>query len=223
MKKGIRILAAILLLFCVNPLYSQFYDIKKKKRIASISTVTENAANAVFSKEETSASEAVQEEKKEDGLKVEEGLFSPPLDTLVVTSGYGYRNDPITGKRKFHYGTDFAGNSDNVYAMMPGRIKKIDYNKKLGNYIVLDHGEFRVTYAHLHTVIGDKGDFVQAGQSVGITGSTGRSTGEHLHLAIRYKNKSVDPYPLVKYIRDWSRSILDSTATAALPIKEKEE
>ena len=75
------------------------------------------------------------------------------------------RKDPFTGKQKFHQGTDSLTASENVYAMMPGRIKKIDYDRKLGNYIVLEHGEFVVTYAHLHTVVGRKGDTVKAGQS----------------------------------------------------------
>lgn len=130
--------------------------------------------------------------------------LSPPLDTLIVTSPYGYRQDPFTGKRKFHGGTDYRTNSQNVYAMMPGRVKKIGYNRRLGNYVTLEHGEFTVTYAHLHTVVGEKGDSVDVGQSVGISGSTGRSTGEHLHVGIRYRKQEVDPHPLIMYIKEWA-------------------
>ena len=61
--------------------------------------------------------------------------------------------------------------------------------------------EFVVTYAHLHTVVGRKGDTVKAGQSVGISGSTGRSTGDHLHVSIRYHKKPIDPDPLIRYIQ----------------------
>lgn len=131
-------------------------------------------------------------------------LFSPPLDQLEVTSHYGYRQDPFSGKRKFHYGTDFRTASHRVYAMLPGRIKKIGYNKVLGNYIELEHGEFDVVYAHLYTVSGQKGESVEAGQCVGISGSTGRSTGDHLHVSMRYRNKSINPYPLIKYISDYT-------------------
>lgn len=134
-------------------------------------------------------------------------LLSPPLDKLVVTSPYGMRTDPFSGKRKMHYGTDFRTASQPVYAMMPGKIKKIGYNKMLGNYIELEHGDFDVVYAHLHTITGHKGDMVKAGQSIGISGSTGRSTGDHLHVAMRYKNKSIDPFPLINYINKYSHGI----------------
>lgn len=195
----------------VNYSYSQFYDVKKERKLASIRAITENQALQVFSKNGVSEEVAQGETVLVDtlsGHSVEKDMFSPPLDTLIVSSHYGYRQDPFSGKRKFHHGTDFLTDSDNVYSMMPGRVKKVGYNKVLGNYIEIDHGEFRVTYAHLHTVIGDKGDYVRAGQSIGISGSTGRSTGEHLHLSMRYKNKSVDPYPLVKYIKDWSKKMV---------------
>ena len=135
-------------------------------------------------------------------------LLCTPLKQLTVSSPFGMRKDPFTGKQKFHQGTDYLTASENVYAMMPGRIKKIDYDRKLGNYIVLEHGEFVVTYAHLHTVVGRKGDTVKAGQSVGISGSTGRSTGDHLHVSIRYHKKPIDPDPLIRYIQ---RYITDPT------------
>lgn len=137
-------------------------------------------------------------------LSADVPLFCAPLDTLIISSPYGYRKDPFSGKRKFHAGTDYVTSSENVYAMMPGRIHKIGYDKKLGNFITLDHGDIRVTYAHLHTVVGRKGDSVFAGQSVGISGNTGRSTGEHLHVAIRYKKEVVDPAPLVKLISEYA-------------------
>lgn len=143
-------------------------------------------------------------------------LLSLPLDRLTVSSPYGMRKDPFTGKQKFHYGTDYLTASENVYAMMPGRIKKIGYNKTLGNYIVLEHGEFVVTYAHLHTVVGRKGDHVQAGQSVGISGSTGRSTGEHLHVSVRYRKKPVDPDPLIRYIARFARPAVSDTLQAGV-------
>ncbi len=119
-----------------------------------------------------------------------------------MTSAYGYRVDPFSKKKRFHKGTDFRTSTENVYAMLPGRIDKIGYDKRLGNYIRIDHGDWEVTYAHLYTVRGHKGDSVNAGYSVGISGSTGRSTGEHLHVSVKYKGKHIDPYPFVKFIAD---------------------
>lgn len=138
-------------------------------------------------------------------------LFSVPLesDTLQVTSPYGYRTDPITGKRAFHGGVDLRAGGDNVYAMMPGRIRAVGYGRSLGNYVTIDHGDLQVTYGHLLTAVGRKGDSVRAGQSVGITGSTGRSTGEHLHVSARYKGKSIDPLPVLEYITGYVHSVRD--------------
>ena len=217
MTKGVRLFIYLCVTFFITPSYSQFYDVKQVHKISSISTITENSDKQIFSKERPlpvlDTVQVTKDSKAHIHLNdsiINANLLCPPLDTLVVTSGYGYRTDPFSGKRKFHHGTDFASSADNVYSMMPGKVRKIGYNKVLGNYIELDHGDFTVTYAHLHTVIGEKGDFVRAGQSVGITGNTGRSTGEHLHLSMRYKNKSVDPYPRVLYIANWARSLLVS-------------
>lgn len=144
-------------------------------------------------------------------------LFSPPLETLHVTSHYGMRLDPITGKKKFHKGTDYRTASENVYAMMPGRISKIGYDRRLGNYIKMEHGDFEVTYGHLHTVAGRKGDTVNAGQSVGISGSTGRSTGDHLHISIKYRGKNINPEPFVRYIYQYATTGQPLPSVAARP------
>lgn len=210
MKKALRLTVATALMAVSLPSYSQFHTVKKIPYVMNITTSDTAPAAAVLPKDIEKEMQ-VQPEVLPDSITasatdstVVRNLMCPPLDSLTVTSHYGYRKDPFTGKRTFHYGTDFRSNSENVYAMMPGKVKRIGYNKKLGNYITLEHGEFEVTYAHLHTAVGEKGDFVNAGQSVGITGSTGRSTGEHLHVAMRFRKKCVDPYPLVMYVKNHS-------------------
>ena len=204
--------------------YSQFYDVKIIKKPKVVGTrgesdplfsqkagQTPEKSNNRFEKMDGpvlkgTASEGEAQESSDSIVHDRSDMkFCAPLDTLIVSSPYGYRNDPFTGKRKFHAGTDYVTATENVYAMMPGRIRKIGYDKRLGNYITIDHGDFRVTYAHLHTVVGDKGDIVQAGQSVGISGSTGRSTGEHLHVSMRYKKEVVDPDPFIRAVKDFSQ------------------
>lgn len=211
--------SAILMLFImvgVSASYSQFYDVKILKKPRVVGTSRESAPLLTKKTVQTVKKDAYCPEKRDTfvlrdsvdsdciRLSGDERLFCSPLDTLIISSPYGYRKDPFSGKRKFHAGTDYVTASENVYAMMPGRIHKIGYDKRLGNYITIDHGDIRVTYAHLHTVVGRKGDSVFAGQSVGISGSTGRSTGEHLHIAIRYRKEVVDPAPLVKLIREYA-------------------
>ena len=127
-------------------------------------------------------------------------IFRLPLDTLIVTSPYGYRIDPFTRKRKMHSGMDFRASSDKVYAMMPGKVLKVGYDKVSGNYITLQHGSITVSYCHLSQVLKNKNEFVTVGETVGVTGNTGRSTGEHLHLTCKIKDKKVNPMIILDYI-----------------------
>lgn len=127
-------------------------------------------------------------------------IFRLPLDTLIVTSPYGYRIDPFTRKRKMHSGMDFRASSDKVYAMMPGRVLKVGYDKVSGNYITLQHGSITVSYCHLSQVLKNKNELVTVGEVVGVTGNTGRSTGEHLHLTCKIKDKKVNPMIILDYI-----------------------
>ena len=127
-------------------------------------------------------------------------IFRLPLDTLIVTSPYGYRIDPFTRKRKMHSGMDFRASSDKVYAMMPGKVLKVGYDKVSGNYVTLQHGNITVSYCHLSEVLKQKNDVVTVGEVVGVTGNTGRSTGEHLHLTCKIKDKKVNPMIILDYI-----------------------
>ena len=127
-------------------------------------------------------------------------IFRLPLDTLVVTSPYGYRIDPFTRKRKMHSGMDFRASSDKVYAMMSGKVLKVGFDKVSGNYVTLQHGSITVSYCHLSQVLKNKNDLVAVGEVVGITGNTGRSTGEHLHLTCKIKGRAIDPSLILDYI-----------------------
>lgn len=136
----------------------------------------------------------------EDTKPITENVFRLPLDTLVVTSPYGYRIDPFTSKRKMHSGMDFRASSDKVYAMMSGKVLKVGYDKVSGNYVTLQHGSITVSYCHLSEVLKQKNDLVAVGEVVGITGNTGRSTGEHLHLTCKVKGKKINPMIVLNYI-----------------------
>lgn len=181
--------------------YAQFYTVTKKREYKVISVDLNKAAK------EMNAEKIPQ--IKSSGTKTDSAgtitkqLLHLPLEKIEVNSYYGYREDPFTKKREFHYGIDLAGDNNDVYAIMPGKIKGIGYKKKgLGNYVVLEHGEFTVTYGHLYVSIGEKGDIVDAGEKVGVTGNTGKSTGEHLHLSIKLNGKNIDPLPLLQYIEN---------------------
>ena len=116
-----------------------------------------------------------------------------PLKSIKVTSPYGYRRDPFTGKRSWHNGLDLRAKNEPAYAMMDGIVEKVGYDNRSGNYVTLRHGKFYISYCHLSSIIVRKGESVFPGIIVGVTGNTGRSTGSHLHLTCKKDGKSINP------------------------------
>lgn len=124
-----------------------------------------------------------------------------PLSHIKINSPYGYRKDPFTGKWKFHNGIDLHARSSKVFAMMQGRVIAVGQDKVSGKYVTLRHGGFTVSYCHLSQISVSQGQDVLSGDVVGITGNTGRSTGEHLHITCKYNGNSIDPFILISYVK----------------------
>ena len=116
-----------------------------------------------------------------------------PLKSIKVTSPYGYRRDPFTGKQSWHNGLDLRAKNEPAYAMMDGIVEKVGYDNRSGNYVTLRHGNYYVSYCHLSSIIVRKGEYVYPGIIVGVTGNSGRSTGSHLHLTCQKDGKSINP------------------------------
>ena len=116
-----------------------------------------------------------------------------PLRHLSLTSGYGYRIHPITGRYCFHSGIDLRASHDTVFAVLPGRVSLSGYDALTGVHIQLASGDFSFLYGHLSQVFVLAGDSVDAGSPLGITGASGRVTGEHLHFSVCYRHKPVNP------------------------------
>ena len=119
-----------------------------------------------------------------------------PLRNIKITSPFGYRIDPFTGKRTMHNGVDLAARSAIVYSMFDGTVEKTGYDSRSGSFIILRHSNFRISYCHLSRILVTKGQSVLAGYPVGITGSTGRATAEHLHVTAKYKGGVINPQVL---------------------------
>ena len=119
------------------------------------------------------------------------------------TSGYGYRTDPLTGARAFHRGVDIAAPAGTpVAAMLFGRVAAVGESDSLGRFIRIDHGDgVEVLYAHCSRVLAAEGAVVRAGETVALVGSTGRSTGAHLHVQISAAGTVFGPARLVPLIR----------------------
>ena len=118
-----------------------------------------------------------------------------PLDKIILTSSFGYRVSPISNKWKFHSGIDLAApQGTNVYACKRASVSATGFNSTYGNYIILLHTNGMTSvYAHLSKIEVKKGDTVSAGQIIGKTGTTGASTGPHLHFEIRLNGNPADP------------------------------
>ena len=123
-----------------------------------------------------------------------------PLKSIKITSPYGYRRDPFTGKLSWHNGLDLRAKNEPAYAMMDGIVEKVGYDNRSGNYVTLKHGNYHVSYCHLSSVIVGKGERVFSGTIVGVTGNTGRSTGCHLHLTCKKDGESFNPTILLNLI-----------------------
>jgi len=121
--------------------------------------------------------------------------FRFPLRTYRLTSGFGMRNNPVTGNLRFHQGMDLAAPAGTeVYAVADGIVTEIGKDPIYGNYIVIKHGGDWVSlYGHLQRVGIALQSTVKSGMLIGWVGSTGQSTGPHLHFELRQNGKARDP------------------------------
>jgi murein DD-endopeptidase MepM/ murein hydrolase activator NlpD len=113
-------------------------------------------------------------------------VLHAPLMPLIVSSPFGVRQDPITGQPRFHAGADFdTPLGSTVYAAASGLVVYAGAQGGYGKQVVIDHGDsIRSHYSHLSEILVDPGQLVDEGQSIALSGSTGRSTGPHLHFAV---------------------------------------
>ncbi|MBD2843063.1 M23 family metallopeptidase [Erythrobacter rubeus] len=120
-----------------------------------------------------------------------------PLAGAKMTSGYGMRNHPVLRKRARHKGIDLAAPTGTpIYATADGIIERADWFSSYGLYIAIDHGgDLETRYAHMSKLAVAAGDSVRKGDVIGYVGSTGRSTGPHLHYEVRVDGVAVNPIP----------------------------
>jgi murein DD-endopeptidase MepM/ murein hydrolase activator NlpD len=116
-----------------------------------------------------------------------------------ITSYFGYRVDPITHTTRYHSGLDISTRrleDKPVYAMAPGRVIKASYSGSYGNVVIIDHGSgFATLYAHNNSLLVKAGDYVTGGEKIALSGSTGRSTGPHVHFSVLKDGEFINPLP----------------------------
>ena len=128
-------------------------------------------------------------------------LFIIPIKAgFRWSSPYGWRADPFTGVQSFHTGTDLACPTGTpILAAMSGKISDVGYNRIYGNYIIINHGNgYQTLYAHMSKPIARKGQWVSQGTKIGLVGSTGYSTGPHLHFMVYKNGNRIDPMTVLK-------------------------
>ncbi|MBQ6878281.1 MAG: M23 family metallopeptidase [Oscillospiraceae bacterium] len=118
-----------------------------------------------------------------------------PSESVNITSAFGKRADPISGRADNHSGIDIAAaEGSNVFAAWPGRIIETGFDKIYGKYIILEHSkDFLTKYCHLSKISVFEKTFINAGEKIGETGKTGRTTGSHLHFEVIIEGRNIDP------------------------------
>lgn len=183
---------------------------EKQKQITSYETDIQTKEQAIKEYEQDIAAQneliaqmekAVEEEKKKlqqsqlptyDG-----GAFKFPLATYTrISDNYGNRIHPTLGVQQFHNGVDFAAPSGTaIYAAYDGTVVAAAYNATMGNYVMINHGDGLYTiYMHASALYVSSGAKVSRGDTIAAVGSTGRSTGNHLHFSVRLNGSYVSPW-----------------------------
>ncbi len=155
--------------------------------------------NAVISALEKAVAEEKAKLLAENGsvITYDGGMFAWPCPNYKrISDDYGNRMHPTLGVEKFHNGIDLAAPSgSSILAAYDGKVVASAYNASMGNYVMIDHGNDLYTiYMHASALYVSKGDMVVKGQQIAAVGSTGRSTGPHLHFGVRLNGNYVSPW-----------------------------
>ena len=137
------------------------------------------------------------EEENKKAINYDGGKFKWPAPSYTrISDDYGYRIHPTLKTQQFHNGVDMASPSGSpILAAYDGEVIAASYSSTMGNYIMIDHGDGLITiYMHASSLGVSAGQSVSRGQQIGCVGSTGRSTGPHLHFGVRLNGSYVSPW-----------------------------
>lgn len=145
---------------------------------------------------------------------------SLPLQSMKINSGFGKRTHPLTHLSDFHKGIDLHARSEPVFSFLSGTVSKIGFNPILGKFMRIDHCGLESIYGHLSLILVNAGQEVRSGELIGVTGATGRVTGEHLHFSLRIEGVYIDPILFILHLYGASKinqvKFMDSTAYLTL-------
>ncbi len=212
-------LFAVVSVFLIGRLSPQTFEFIKNEynRIMSVDMNAEKIASSakkIIEKTETEETEQTEAEKTTDEKKSDNAVKSTADEDSVavmslfksdeeitvpvhgeITSEYGNRTNPVSGEYLMHSGVDIAASQGTeIRAAYSGIVSEVGSNSVGGNYISLVHKDGSETlYCHCSKIIAEKGDVIRAGETIALVGSTGRSTGPHLHFEITVDGSTEDP------------------------------
>ena len=198
-------------IFEANPIpdSARVRALEKQKEIASVEKMSSNQlVNSIFASLNTLGNRISAQKKSyeeiEHLMKNKEALLAatPAIQPVSnkdlgrIASGFGYRIDPIYKTIKLHAGLDFTGPTGTpIYATADGTVKTANFSSSgYGNHIIINHGYgYETLYGHMSKLKSKNGQKVKRGEVIGYIGSTGKSTGPHLHYEVRKNGQKIDP------------------------------
>ncbi|KIP58266.1 hypothetical protein ST42_01780 [Prevotella pectinovora] len=214
MKTSKLILSSVCAMFLAMPTHAQFNTIgtTNSKRIKTTNPPKSNETltdSVVLNNPEKTSRETVENNEASNSSNVVT-LVSLPLKNIRINSGFGMRRHPIYHKQMMHNGIDLHARHEDVLSMLPGTVLKVGYDNRSGKYVTVKTANYTVSYCHLSEQYVKPNDFLSAGEPLGLTGNTGASTGEHLHLTTKKDGKAFDPTILIDYIRSVKNSSMNN-------------
>ena len=203
MKKSILVILISAFVPIVS--YAQFNtigDVSSRPSVISIKNPSEQTIAPKYSVQSDSASTEIPDriEGKEERLRTYLSV-SFPLKKILINSKFGMRKHPVYHKYMMHNGLDLHARHEEVLSMLPGKVLRVGYDSRSGKYVTVQTANYTVSYCHLSEQYVKPNDNLHAGEPLGLTGSTGASSGEHLHLTTKKDGKAFDPTILLNYIR----------------------
>lgn len=191
---------------------AQFFSLRCSTNLPKVEVVEEIETSETTNEKEpaTEQTQVVESSIPQDFDSIQHELMnryysvSLPLNDLKVSSKYGLRRDPFNhSKTARHNGLDLSTPSNSeVYSMFAGKVIRVGYDNRSGNFVTVQHGDYTIAYCHLTKALVQVGDIVKPGEMIALSGNTGRSTGAHLHLTVRRKGNFVNPTIVLNYILD---------------------
>ena len=205
--KTTKIILSVLCAFLLNvQTYAQFNTIgtynHKRIKTANPPKPTEAPTDSILMSDSISESVNYEIVGESNAKQVEDvaSLVSLPLKNIHIGSGFGMRMHPIYHKRMMHNGIDLSARYESVFSMFPGTVIKVGQDNRSGKFVTVKTGDYTISYCHLSQQYVKVNDFVNAGTIIALSGSTGVSTGPHLHLTTKKDGKAFNPTILLDYI-----------------------